>query len=362
MNEQATADPSHKLPRISSLDQFRGYTVVGMILVNFIGGYVVVPPVLKHHNTYCSYADTIMPQFFFAVGFAFRLTFLKRLAREGAFTAVLAAIRRNLGLILIGFVVYHLDGGAKTWESLRALGLWGFLSTAFQKDVFQTLVHIALASIWVLPVIAARPSARVAYMVASGLLHLGLSWWFYFDWAWQRKIIDGGPLGFISWSIPLLVGSLAYDTVAKDGRAAIGRMLGWSLVLMVVGYAVSCVGVFPAAPPFTPPDTPVTVWTMSQRSGSLSYLTFAAGFSLAVYALFVALCDRPRGLDVGVFRTFGTNALAAYVLHDLVSGAVAPWVPKDAPGWYLTAGFLVYFGITYLFIRHLEKHGLFLRL
>ena len=51
--------------RIASLDQFRGYTVAGMLLVNFLGGYQAVPAVLKHHNTYCSYADTIMPQFFF---------------------------------------------------------------------------------------------------------------------------------------------------------------------------------------------------------------------------------------------------------------------------------------------------------
>ena len=59
---------------------------------------------------------------------------------------------------------------------------------------------------------------------------------------------------------------------------------------------------------------------MSQRTGSVSYLTFAAGFSLAVYALFVAACDR-GGLRVGHFRTFGRNALAAYVLHGLVAGA-----------------------------------------
>ena len=30
---------------------------------------------------------------------------------------------------------------------------------------------------------------------------------------------------------------------------------------------------------------------MSQRTGSISYLTFSAGFSLAVYALFVLACD-----------------------------------------------------------------------
>jgi predicted acyltransferase len=61
--------------RIISLDQFRGYTVAGMFVVNFLGGFAVTPAVLRHHNSYCSYADTIMPQFLFAVGFAFRLTF-----------------------------------------------------------------------------------------------------------------------------------------------------------------------------------------------------------------------------------------------------------------------------------------------
>ncbi len=74
----ATTTPKPPSTRIASLDQFRGYTVAGMFLVNFLGGYLATPLLLKHHNTFCSYADTIMPQFFFAVGFAFRLTFGRR--------------------------------------------------------------------------------------------------------------------------------------------------------------------------------------------------------------------------------------------------------------------------------------------
>src|SRR5262249_48435009 len=124
--------PTAPKGRVTSLDQVRGYTVAGMVLVNFLGGDAVVPAGLKHHNTYCSYADTIMPQFFFAVGFAYRLTFLKRLRQEGALAASAAAVRRNLGLILLGFVLYHLDGGAKSWADLVALGPGGFLATAFQ--------------------------------------------------------------------------------------------------------------------------------------------------------------------------------------------------------------------------------------
>ncbi|MHC5540502.1 heparan-alpha-glucosaminide N-acetyltransferase domain-containing protein, partial [Singulisphaera rosea] len=170
MNTADPQQPPATRGRIASLDQFRGYTVAGMLLVNFIGGFKVVPAVLKHHNTYCSYADTIMPQFFFAVGFAFRLTYLRRLESLGAWTASTAVLRRNLGLILVGFVLYHLDGGFKTWEQAQALGVEGFFKTAFVREIFQTLVHIALASVWVLPVIASGVPVRAGFLVASAAL------------------------------------------------------------------------------------------------------------------------------------------------------------------------------------------------
>ena len=122
-------DPS-KSPssRIESLDQFRGYTVAGMLLVNFIGGFQVTPAVLKHHNTYCSYADTIMPQFFFAVGFAYRLTFLRRCATLGAWKASAAVLRRALALILIpdsSFTTW--TAASRGWETVEGgLGFMGF--------------------------------------------------------------------------------------------------------------------------------------------------------------------------------------------------------------------------------------------
>ena len=91
-----------------------------------------------------------------------------------------------------------------------------------------------------------------------------------------------------------------------------------------------------APPPFVPPPSShqVDLWTMSQRTGSISYLTFSAGFSLAVYALFVLACDLGH-FRSRLFRTFGVNALAAYIIHPLVAGAVKPYVPKDAPLWYV---------------------------
>jgi predicted acyltransferase len=352
--------------RLISLDQFRGYTVAGMLFVNFLGGYQAVPAVFKHHNTYCSYADTIMPQFFFAVGFAYRLTFLRRLANSGVGSAIRAVLWRNAGLILLGFVIYHLDGELRSWGELKRLGVPGFLAQAFRRELFQTLVHIAITSVWILPVIAAGTATRVAFLVASAALHLWLSSWFYFDWAWKTPVIDGGQLGFLTWTIPTLVGSLAHDAIVRaqhDGAAPIPKLATWSAALMALGYGLSCLGGRLAPPPFVPPPSSgvVNLWTMSQRTGSTSYLTFAAGFSLAVYALFVLICDR-WGRQAGVFRIFGQNALAAYLIHPMVAGAVKPYLPNDAPGWYVAVGFGLYFAICTLFNRHLEKHELFLRL
>lgn len=423
--------------RITSLDQFRGYTVAGMFLVNFLGGYWACPPILQHHNTYCSYADTIMPHFLFAVGFAFRLTFGRHLHDEGAFRAYMRVVRRLLGLVLVAIVVYSAGRPADTWNELRSMGLWEILQGPLKRDWFQTLMHIAATSLWILPVIRAGALIRIFYMILSAGLHVYLSYAFYFTWVHaDPKGIDGGPLGFLTWSIPALFGTLACDAIVrKEGSPRWLLLSVTSILLMGFGWGLSCFSrlydvpaeeretitrgdEFAASPvlfsisdlrsrdpktlimepPFVPPPgsraeqeqqrfmesqdklrylfvnepSPPppeesykyrrwNYWMMSQRAGSISYLIFAAGLSGLVYVLFYLICDRV-GLRLGIFRTFGTNALAGYVLHGMVDSAVSPFVPRDVPGWYMWAGFAVFFAITYLFVRTLEKNGIFIKL
>lgn len=351
--------------RIESLDQFRGYTVVGMLAVNFLGSYAAVPAILKHHNTYCSYADTIMPQFFFAVGFAYRLTFLRRRQREGTRAAVGHAWWRILGLLLIGLIVHRLDGSVSSWSELRELGIVGFFTTAFQREPFQALVHIAVTSLWILPVIAAGPGVRIGYAMVSALAHLALSSAFYMQWAWERPAIDGGPLAFLAWTLPMIAGTLAYDLMAtRDPRAARRPLLLGAIGLMLGAYALSCLSVGGLVePPFVPPPEgrAVDVWTMSQRTGSVTYLLFSAGFSLAVYALFVELTDI-RAWKSTLFRIFGTNALIAYILHSMVSRFLKPYVPGDVPLAFVLAAWLLFMAINTVIVRHLERQGIFLKL
>lgn len=409
--------PQH---RIVSLDQFRGYTVLGMFLVNFVGGYGACFYVLKHFNTFCSYADTIMPQFFFAVGFAFRLTFVRRVRTLGTASAYFRVVRRLLGLVLVAMVVYTVDPPAKSWAELSEMGLWGAVQVPLKRDWFQTLMHIAVTSLWILPVIRAGAVTRIAFMIVSAGGHVFLSHLFYFHWVNGNPPpngIDGGPLGFLTWTIPAIVGTLACDAMTRDDqRPPAFPLLFWAAALMALGYVLSCgtrlydvatpdaeaqptaklapQPVVPSAqalaaarakiqhgqwtallaePPFIPPPHPEgqigqsdrfrqwNYWMMSQRGGTLSYLTFSAGFSLAVYAVFYLLCDVLH-LQLGIFRTFGTNALAAYVLHMMIAGAVKPFVPRDVPSWYMWGGCAVFMMITYLFVRTLEKNGVFIKL
>jgi predicted acyltransferase len=336
------------------MDQFRGYTVAGMFLVNFLGGFAAVHPVLKHHNTYCSYADTIMPQFFFAVGFALRLVMLRH-PDYGR------AVRRALGLVLVGVVVYHLDGNYRRWEEMERLGAGGVLGNAFWRSPFQALVHIGVTSVWVLPVVARGARARLLFAITSFLLHLGFSAWFWYDLLQAKRVIDGGALGFLSWTLPVIAGTFAHDWARADG--AITRLGKWGVTLMLAGYGLACLngGGRLAPPPFWPPVAPVDLWTMSQRAGSVSYLTFASGFSLAVYALFVWLVDQKQK-QWELFAVLGQNALAGYLIHMWVSDAVDNFGPKDSPLWWALTLFVIFFGLSWWMVRYLNRHQMFLRL
>jgi hypothetical protein len=106
---------------------------------------------------------------------------------------------------------------------------------------------------------------------------------------------------------------------------------------------------------------PWNYWMMGKRMPSLSFITFATGFAFALYALFVVVCDA-GGLSLGIFTTFGTNALAAYFLHHFIEEAVHPLVPRDAPLWYCLAGLAFFLLLTYGLVRFLEKRKIYIKL
>jgi predicted acyltransferase len=413
--------------RLQSLDQFRGYTVAGMFLVNFLGGYEMCPQIWRHTHDYCSYADTIMPHFLFAAGFALRLSFLKHQQHGGGREAWLRMLRRAIGLSLVAIAWYSFDGWEGIWRSIQEQGWQTTLANCAKRNWMQTLLHIAITSVWIMPVLWAPISIRVAYAAASAAAHIALSYWFNFLWVngvpGGVNGIDGGPLGFLTWSIVSIAGTWACDVCLAAKRAAAPGQptdLGPAMLkMMIAGWLIAGLGWLfscgttiynvqpdpnlsseqsealrnvkfaenpvipskeqlaawkyqPAEPPFYPPP-PISerkwnYWMMSQRAGTLSYLTFSAGFSLLVFTVFVWLADVKK-IRVGVFRTLGVNALAGYMLADLASpiarklvGAFGAPLSKQSPPLEVWTAFVLHFLIVYGVLRLMEWRKVYFRM
>jgi predicted acyltransferase len=426
--------------RILSIDQFRGYTVAGMFLVNYMGHFKNIPDQLKHNQTWFSYADTIMPSFLFISGVSYRLSLKRRLERGDAPASVYGhAILRGLALILVSLAMYgaeDLGGHFKNWAAFSPDSIRDFIMSTLKANLWEVLAIIGACQILILPLVMAPARTRLAALVALPILHMLLSWIFNYNFVYGRpnpldafwgvpdqRAWDGGFFGLLMWSVPMLAGTLVWDLQSRNSpRIAVSRLVFIGAIVMILGYALSCpmrlwdlnpqddpayiqslasdpilprvgrgaksgLADFLAPPPFTPagvlslgdvtsrasrsepptyhpPDRSgilANYWIMDKKVTSASFIIFATGFALALHGLFVLLCDL-GSLHVPVFRTLGTNPLAAYAIHHAVEGAVHTVAPGDSPAWWAWASFALFFFITWLLVRGLEKQKIFIKI
>ena len=281
--------------RLESIDEFRGFSILLMVLANYLAGPHVVPAWLKHApDVGFTVIDIIAPMFIAAIGLTFGASFRARLTRDGRRQAIEHFLTRNLALIGLGAlftVLGNLSGLAvdrSDWGLLQAIGFAGLI----------TLVFIAVP-------------ARLRWL--AGLLLL-VAYQFQLNSFWLANVLSsthGGLEGALSWGAMLVMatalGDLFHD-VPKGRRwfpAASAGVLALGLLLAFI--------------------VPV-----SKNRVSASYVLIALGASDLVFWCFHVFDERFHRL-IPILREWGRNSLLLYVMHGVLLGIfVAPRIP----GWY----------------------------
>ncbi len=311
--------------RLESIDEFRGFAILLMVLADYLEGPVVVPAWLKHaQDIGLTEPDIIAPMFILAIGLTFGLSWRRRMARDGAKKTIQHFVVRYLAFVGIGAlltVLGNLSGvevDPSNWGLLQAVGVAGLI----------TLVFIGLP-------------ARVRWLAGIGLLAV---YQIVLDRFWLADVLQsthGGLMGALSWGAMMILatvlGDLFHDEHTRKwfpSVSAVTLLMGLVLLLIV---------------------------PVSKHRISASYVLITLGGSGLVFWLFHVL-DRRFAWTVPVLNVWGRNSLVLYVLHGLVLGIfVAPGIPgwyTQAPAWLVVLQALVMVGTLSLIGWLLDRKGL----
>ena len=92
--------------RIGSVDQFRGFAILSMIMIDYLVLFDAVPDWMKHApGEGFTFADLVAPYFVFAMGLMYARSYHSRVGRFGIRQTRIHFLRRYGLLIMIGAVM-----------------------------------------------------------------------------------------------------------------------------------------------------------------------------------------------------------------------------------------------------------------
>ena len=350
MNSDDTRFPPPQKNRILVLDQLRGYAIFGMILVNYLGCFKVMPEAFKHHRAFqdywpfgFSYADHIAPLFMFVVGMGFRLSLPRRAEKIGLGKARVHAFKRYSILILVGAVFCGLEP-RYIWDALVDIGCAGLLALL--------VIH---ASVWI------RIGFAVGYLVLYEIFCAlpvfpspdGVEGpWNYYQWT-MKYSIDGGPLGPLSWVFMLLLGTVAYDLIAtRDHRKILIQSLLWGVGLFLTGWLLRL-----EWPGIKDP------WYFTQRGMHASYSVASTGICFLTLFIFYLLNEVAK-IKLPMLNIMGKNALTIYLVQYSLLEMYDSFVffPENSSVWWALVGMALFMAFNYGVALRLHKDNVIIRL
>src|SRR5690242_3076514 len=303
--------------RLLSLDVFRGITIAGMVLVNDPGSWEHIYWPLDHAQwSGWTPTDLVFPFFLFIVGVAITLSLGRRVESGGGATrdVYLKILKRTLIIFAIGLILnalpyfplatWRIPGVLQRIAVCYCLASIIFLNTRTRT---QILISIGLLLFyWILVMTVPAPGYAAGDLTKEGSLPSYVDRVVFGDHVWrQAKVYD--PEGLLS-TIPALVTTLIGVLTGnwlRNERSRIEKTAGMFVVgavLVAIGWAWNA---------FFPINK--ALWTSS-------YVMFTGGLALQFLALCYWLIDiKGYRRWAKPFEIFGLNAIALYVLADLLA-------------------------------------------
>jgi predicted acyltransferase len=330
--------------RIEALDQLRGYAILGMFLVNYLGNFAAMPWILEHQHGTFSYADTIAPLFVFVVGMGFRLSLKRRAERSGLADARIHSLKRYLVLFVVAIAFYGPDYRLEWWDALTEIALAGLLTLPLiDKPV---------------PV---RAVAAVGYLGVFTYAFFGMG---YGEWLYHESM-NGGPLGPLGASFMLLFGTIAYDLLDSDDT---GRIVKGSLAfgLGLIALAVVAWVLIPKA--YGSYAELGSYWSFAKRWGAPPFVLLATGIAFLTFLLFYWVVEL-KDFSFSHLSLFGENPLVIYLVqYSLLenNGIYLPERFAKATGLgtaVIALGcFAIFYGFMYAIAWRLHKDKIIIKL
>ncbi len=302
--------------RLVSLDVFRGITIAGMVLVNNPGTWEHIYWPLEHAQWHgWTPTDLVFPFFLFIVGVAITLAFGSRVESGcSARDLYLKVVKRTgiifaIGLFLNGFPYFGLSELRIPGVLQRIAVCYFFASIIFLTTKVRTQLTIAIALLlgyWLLLKFVPTPGFAAGDLTKEGSLPSFIDRAVFGKHVWaQAKVYD--PEGLLS-TVPAvattLIGVLTGHWL-RTKESAYEKVSG----LFVAGAV--CVAVGWAWNAFFPINK--ALWTSS-------YVLFTGGLALQFLAICYWIIDiKGYRRWAKPFEVFGVNAIALYVVADLIA-------------------------------------------
>jgi predicted acyltransferase len=307
-------------PRLQSLDAFRGFTIMGMILVNNPGDWNNTYGQLLHAKWHgWTFTDWIFPFFLFISGMSMVISTGQNSQNRAG--VCLQLLKRALIIFLLGLMLNWIPNfdlaTIRVPGVLQRIALCVALAAPlvvyghWKSQALAALVVMLVYSVLMLMV--SVPDASGA--INTGVLEAGKDTGAYLDrlllsghlWASAKTWDPEGLLSTLPALASLLLGCLTSHWLkhaAKSpdsNRTLMGLMVGGAFFL-VLGQIMAAY--------FMPINKPI--WTPS-------YAVFMTGVALIVFAWFYWAIDIARWVNCKPLVMMGMNALFLFVLSSLIA-------------------------------------------